>query len=314
VNALATTGPTARLFDRYVAVDWSANSVPKRGRDSIWVRSLGAGDAAGGGPHDLVANPRTRAEARVLLRDHLVAAVSRRERVLVGFDVAYGYPAGFAAALGLDGTPWRATWDLLAALVHDGDDNGNDRFTVASELHRRLGAEVFWGHPHGRDVPHLSARRDRVRYAPGPGGVVDEWRATEQRLRARGHHPHQVWKLYGAGSVGSQALLGIPTVAALRDDPGLAPCSRVWPFEVGVPELPVGAPAVVHAEVWPSLVDLGGTAADPRSTGAVRDRLQVEQLALHLCALDDAGDLAGHFAAAPADPTVTAEEGWILGS
>lgn len=200
--------------------------MPRRGRDSIWVRSLGIDR---NGRHDLVANPRTRTEARALVRQHLVAAVSRGERVLVGFDVAYGYPAGFAAALGLEGTPWRATWDLLAALVGDGDDYANDRFTVAAELNRRTGTEVFWGHPHGRVVPDLSPRRDRVRHAPAPDGVVAEWRATEQRLRDRRLRSHQVWKLTGAGAVGSQALLNIPTLAALRDDPTLAAYSRVWP-------------------------------------------------------------------------------------
>ena len=42
------------------------------------------------------------------------------------------------------------------------------------------------------------------------------------------------WKLLGAGSVGGQALTGIPVVRALRDDPRWRDEARVWPFETGL--------------------------------------------------------------------------------
>jgi hypothetical protein len=36
--------PPVTLFDRYIAVDWSANNTPKSGRDSIWA-GVGIADA-----------------------------------------------------------------------------------------------------------------------------------------------------------------------------------------------------------------------------------------------------------------------------
>ena len=86
-------GPT--LFDRYIAVDWSANNSPKLGTDSIWA----AAGAAGGDRVETV-NLRTRRRAEDWLQGQLVDAAGRGERVLVGFDFPLGYPAGFAAALG----------------------------------------------------------------------------------------------------------------------------------------------------------------------------------------------------------------------
>jgi len=83
-------------FDTVVVVDWSANAVPKRGRDSIWSCLL---DAATGDVQ--VLNHPTRRCAR----DHLVQLLLARQqqRVLVGIDVPYGYPPGFARAAGTEG-------------------------------------------------------------------------------------------------------------------------------------------------------------------------------------------------------------------
>jgi len=81
-------------------------------------------------------------------------------RVLIGFDFPYGYPSGFAAALGLKGSgpPWRATWNELASLISDGDDSRNNRFKVASHLNLRCGPGPgpFWGAPPGSTTDHLT--------------------------------------------------------------------------------------------------------------------------------------------------------------
>src|SRR5271154_6806361 len=96
------------LFDRYIAVDWSANNKPKHREDSIW-SCLGRDATA-----DLeTKNHRTRRAAEAWLLDQLTAAVRADERVLVGLDFPYGYPAGFAAALGVDGEPWKGVWTYL---------------------------------------------------------------------------------------------------------------------------------------------------------------------------------------------------------
>ncbi|MGH7055068.1 MAG: cobalamin biosynthesis protein, partial [Stellaceae bacterium] len=89
------------MFDTFAMVDWSAASAPKQGRDSIWV--------CWHGPRgERFDNPPTRHAARTLLAELLAEALGRGERVLIGFDFPFGYPAGLAARLGLAGPPWRA--------------------------------------------------------------------------------------------------------------------------------------------------------------------------------------------------------------
>jgi hypothetical protein len=182
----------------------------------------------------------------------------------------------------------------LTDLLHDDPaSNANNRFEVADRLNARAGVELFWGRPAGRPLPHLSDRRDRVDYTR-----VGEWRECERLLRAAGTHPQSVWKLLGAGSVGGQALTGIPVVSRLRHDPHLAPVSAVWPFEDHAAQA-----RVVLAEVWPSLV------AWDRGTRGVRDRRQVTALAQTLRHADGNGTLARALAAPRG---ALAEEGWIL--
>jgi hypothetical protein len=114
------------MFDRFVVADWSANSTPKQGRDSIWIA---VADAAG----VTTLNPATRAEAEARLHD--IVDASAGVRTLIGIDVSLGCPAGTAAALGLAGDhPWRSTVEALSALVTDDDRNTNNRFAVAAEL------------------------------------------------------------------------------------------------------------------------------------------------------------------------------------
>jgi hypothetical protein len=288
------------MFDRYITVDWSANSSPNAGKDSIWICDLGvAGDP-------VTTNPSTRGKAEKELRNLLIGAVDNGERVLIGFDFPYGYPRGFAAALGLQGPPWSAIWRYLAGQVEDSrQSNRNNRFEVASGINARLDHDAFWGRPAARRLDSLSMRRDQVRYRiEGEAVGLAEWREVELVLHQRGSRPQSTWKLFGAGSVGSQALTGIPVVYRLRNDPPLANISSVWPFEVNVPELPEGRGAVIHTEIWPSLDGAHYEA------GLVRDQAQVIRLAQSFRHLDRSARLAAFFiTTSPA----AAEEGWILG-
>jgi precorrin-8X/cobalt-precorrin-8 methylmutase len=308
------------IFDRYVMVDWSGASTPRAGKDSIWICSLaGAGDC-------LTQNPPTRGAARESLRDLLVRSVGHGERVLAGFDFPFGYPAGFAAALHLEGQPWRAIWTLLAEqIIDDPATNVSNRFEVANDLNRRLGVDAaFWGRPRTLLLDYLPSTRDVAYRAPDAKQGLAEWRVAEQLLRRQGRRPQPAWKLLGAGSAGSQALTGIPVVAALRADPALAGVSRVWPFEraaglppaglpaaglpaAGLPQagLPAGEPAIVYAEVWPSRYDF--TAAP----GTCVDEKQVRNLAEVLRSLDQGGALADMLRRVP---YAADEEGWILGA
>jgi precorrin-8X/cobalt-precorrin-8 methylmutase len=289
------------IFDRYVIVDWSASNRPRVGRDSVWICVL---DADG---HISTENPPTRGKAELIIRDALHHLVAEGQRVLVGFDFPYGYPAGLAAELDLAGPPWLAVWQYLVARVQDdGQTNASNRFEVAAGINACLERQAFWGRPSSQPFAGLSARRDRGVYRlEGEQAGLSEWREVEAILRGRGYRPHSAWKLFGNGSVGSQALTGIPVGSRLRHDLGVAAASAVWPFEVTVPELPPGRGAVIHAEIWPSLTDV------PAVPEQVKDQTQVMCLARELRHRDRAGTLAGLFAAASA--RAGSEEGWILG-
>lgn len=296
-----------RLFSAYVIVDWSAAAKPATGADSVWIGVL---------KRDVrfrmsfeSHNPATRQEAEKVLATVLDDLKKRGERALLGFDFPLGFPRGFADALKLAGDPpWRAVWDQVDKMVKDKADNTNNRFGVGSELNRRItgGPFPFWGCPPKDALTTLQPKRTR---AHGPDDLP-EFRHAD--LAAKG--AASIWKLYYNGSVGGQALLGIPAIKRLKTARGDA--VRIWPFETGFKALTEadleGVEAVV-AEVYPSLLKIKA------APGEVKDLVQVRETAEHFARLDEAGKLAEQFApTADMDPAVVVdaerEEGWILGA
>jgi precorrin-8X/cobalt-precorrin-8 methylmutase len=290
------------IFDRYVAVDWSANNEPKSGRDSIWSAEAWRVETG-----LRTANHPTRSEAEAWLLDMLTAAVGEGERVLVGLDFPYGYPRGFAGTLGDRGEPWGRVWEFLDRQIHDDERNVSNRFAVGAEVNASLGRyRPFWGRPAGQLLPDLPAKKQVTYLGEQDAGGLPEWRRVEMCLRDSGTPPQSVWKLAYPGSVGSQSLVGIPVLNRLRNHGGLRDVSRVWPFEVAVPSLPVGAPAVIHAEIWPSIVPFDS------QPGSCRDEQQVRAVVETWRGLDRADRLAEWFDT-PEDDRVRTEEGWVLG-
>ncbi|MEB3328029.1 MAG: cobalamin biosynthesis protein CbiG [Candidatus Sericytochromatia bacterium] len=295
------------LFDTYAMLDWSAEGAPKTGANSIWL-AVGRRTRAGlalGAPENLP----TRAAAREAVGRLLQGEVQAGRRTLLGVDFPLGYPAGLAAALGLAGPAWRATWEVLGALITDGPTNRNNRFAVAAQLNARTYGEAFpfWGCPAAAVAPTLSPRRPREGWGQPR---VAEFRVAEAHARGAS----SPWKLAYPGSVGGQALVGIPVARAWRGDPALAAHLRVWPFETGLRALgPDDVPPgrVVLAEVYPSLLRLAGNPA------LVRDARQVQTLVQAFATRDAAGTLGGRFAGPPGltatqAEAITAEEGLIL--
>jgi len=297
----------ARLFNAYVIVDWSAASKPGKGADSIWLGVV---------KRDVrfrmtfeSHNPATRGEAEALIGSILDDRARRSERTLIGFDFALGFPRGLAAALKLppEEAPWRAVWNQLDRMVKDKKDNTNNRFGVGSEINRRVtgGPFPFWGVPTKDALTTLQPKKQRPH---GPGDLPE---VRHAELVAKGASP--VWKLYYQGSVGGQAILGIPVVRRLKLARGDA--FQVWPFETGwraLDEQRLAGVEAVAAEVYPSLAK-----AQPQG-GEPKDLAQVRTLAEHYARLDEAGRLGALFAppkdTAP-DVVIDAEreEGWILG-
>ena len=255
-------------FDRVIVVDWSAASrlqpVPRA--DSIW---FGIEEAGRAWTEHLPG--RRAAEARL-------EALTATGRVLVGFDFPLAGPAGLAERLTGREDP-AALRDWLDARIVDGADNRNNRFEVAAGVNRLLGAPAFWGRPATLDLADLPARKT-CDYAalglPERRRVEELWRGTQP-----------FWKLYTTGSVGSQALVGMPVVARLARRAGVT----VWPWD--------GSGRVVLAEVWPSIL-----AAEVRAAGdPIRDRAQVRLLARALWRMGPS----------VLEGAEVGAEGWILG-
>lgn len=265
-------------FDRVLVVDWSgrASRSPKReSKDAIWIGLCEEG-------LETQAYFRSRSEAH----DWLAVRLGEGGRQLVGFDFPMGYPAGLARRL-TDTDSARALHGWLADRIVDGPDNANNRFEVAADINRLLGGPgPFWGCPKARPRPHLPSLKT-VDY-PALG--------LEEKRRVERENPpaKPVWQLLGAGSVGSQALLGIPVVDRLARTFGAA----VWPFEP--------PRDLTLAEVYPSLMAPAVTA----SGDSIPDRAQVRLLARALFNLSCRIGLFKLFET----PAIAAEEGWILGA
>jgi hypothetical protein len=294
----------ARLFQAYVMVDWSAAAKPTTGPDSIWIAVIkrNVRFQMGFEAH----NPATRAEAEKLINGVLDELSRKSERTLVGFDFPLGFPRGTAAALKLADPPWRGVMDFIAAEMKDKPDNTNNRFQVGAKMNRLMNGEAFpfWGAPARDAQTMLSTKRPRDH---GPDDLP-EFRLAEEAVKG----PSSIWKLYYQGSVGGQALTGLPVIKRLKQARGER--VRIWPFETGW--RPLGPPDLegveaVFAEIYPSL----NTGEAKR--GEVKDEAQVRLAAERFAELDERGRLSALFGPAKDDPRrdiVEREEGWILGA
>jgi len=294
-----------RLFSAYIIVDWSAASKPTTAADSIWigvvkrdVRFRLAFEAF---------NLATRAEAEKKLNTLLDEFKKRSERVFVGFAFPLGFPRGFSEALSLTGEqPWLAAWNQIDRMVKDKPDNTNNRFGVASEVNRRMtgGPFPFWGCPPRDTLTTLQPKRTREHGE----GDLPELRHTDVAAKAP-----SIWKLFYAGSVGGQAILGIPLAKRLK---AAREGVKVWPFETGWKALgraDVEDAQILIAEVYPALFP-----AQPQP-GEPKDQAQVRVAAEHFARLDEAGKLGDLFAAPKGASEqlvadVEREEGWVLGA
>lgn len=269
-------------FDTFVVVDWSARAKPSPATpsaDAIWI-------AVSRGADIDPSYHRTRAAAMDFLTDLFQTERSAGRRVLAGFDFPFGYPRGFAKAVTGKADPL-ALWDWLATRIKDADDNVNNRFKVARHLNTLFpGIGPFWGCP-AKEADDILPAKGTLRTDHG----LPERREVETAIR----QAQPCWKLFTTGSVGSQALLGLPRLQQLRavfgDDLAVAP------FQA--PDAPI-----VLAEVFPSL--LAPQIAAEQGSDEIKDRAQVRILARALSRLNPA-DLDRLLR--KGDP----EEGWILG-
>ena len=292
-------------FDHFIAIDWSARNKPspaKPTKDAIWIAEATATGRI------RTTYFRTRQACHAYLEGKLIRL--RKKRVLVGWDFSFGYPKGLAKALRLKQKPgWRAIWDYISELIEDDGNNRNNRFCVGARLNEEIQAPSgpFWGIPVGQSGIYLGSKKDFEFPVPTRKCFLKERRLVETLNRRM----QPGWKLAYTGSVGSQALLGIPRVRALRDHEKLREVSRVWPFETGGGGGSAGA-GIIHAEIYPSLLTI------PRRKSDIIDR---EQVKTYVSWLQDQ-QASGHLARllnhpwgqdAKTGKRVKEHEGWILG-
>lgn len=234
------------LFKRVVMIDWSGRNAPSRAReskDAIWIAD----------------GTRSRRESAQYFRTRHASETWLLERLreetvrtLVGFDFPFGYPSHTGGPTMPSG---RALCEMLASRISDDARNRSNRFAIAGELNEELAAKFggdgpFWGCPPAR-------ANGSIRPTKPLGRVVGEYRVVEEhQRRAAGASPKSAWQLLGAGSVGSQSLLGLATIGRLLRDEKIASRARIWPFETGWGDemrSTLASDAIVFAEIYPSL-------------------------------------------------------------
>jgi len=289
-------------FDEYITVDWSAASSPQIGPNSIWICTFKCRSKEP--QKSKIHNISTRSAATEWLRNHLYTSLHAGNRILLGFDFPFGYPAGTASALGMQGSQWRNIWQLLFDGLSDNQTNENNRFDLAEKLNQQLTGEAFpfWGNVRDENRKYLVRRGRR----PHGQNDVAERRLVEQFVPSA----QPVWKLAGVGSAGSQALTGIPAVWSLRFDPRLAGKTRIWPFETGLRIEP--SAQIIMAEIYPSIFPLRPIKGKPK------DAAQVTAAARALAIADSNNQIDSLFAGRSDlkkgdKKIIENEEAWILG-
>ena len=287
------------LFDRILIVDWSGAGQPVTGKNSLW--ACLARRERDGHAIEWIENFPTRHAFMHRLEAVVSVAVAEGERLLCGFDFAFGYPAGTAERL-TGAADWRALWRKIADEIEDAPDNLNNRFDLASRWNAKhfSGEPRFWGRPHQHAYPALSPNRPAA-----PTSAPLCLRQSERFAKGA----KAVWQLAYNGSVGSQTLLGIARLSRFLNESGHGEHVAVWPFETGFGttfEKPV-----VFAEIYPSLFTL-------TSRDEVKDQAQVRTVAEAFARFDADGRLATLLDRPPmlSDEEVAtsiAEEGWVLG-
>jgi molybdopterin molybdotransferase len=278
------------IYDKIIAVDWSARSKPspnKPTKDAIFIC------VSGGVPTYY----RTRHDAMAAITAHLDEAIAQGERVLLGFDFSFGYPDGFAKALtGSDSA--ESVWKWLAGKVKDAPDNVNNRFDVAKEINAMFGGVgPFWGCPENVADNILPSKGTHRR---------DHGQRERRHVELAVSSAQSTWKLFTTGSVGSQALMGLPCLWGLKERFG--DDLTVWPHDCGFSQPDANITVV---EIYPSLhpvdhLDATYQIEDAKQVRAVCDAFELAQT--H-------GTLFKAFTvnADHRDADVIAQEGWILG-
>lgn len=222
---MSTLG-SKRLFDVFIAVDFSGSKDPRQQKKHIAF----AEDPL---PPSILP-PLTRSDAVSYLVERLHHHGSRGKRVLCGFDFQYSFPRGFWHAL----TDLPETWAEMIRGISEGvsglpsiseepESNARQWADAANKrISCRMGIAIgpFWG-------PHFSQAKNP--HFPFSQACFQEKRLVDQRVKnIHLKNSQPIFKVGGGGSVGLQSLCGIPCLSRIRTD-----CLRqnvplcFWPFD-----------------------------------------------------------------------------------
>ncbi|WP_292051299.1 MULTISPECIES: cobalamin biosynthesis protein CbiG [unclassified Brevundimonas] len=304
----------ARLFDAYIIAKWTAAEGKKLGEQTLWI---------GVAKRDVrfrlyteTHNVATRAEGEAMLENLLAEHRKRGDRVLLGLDFDFGFPAGTSALLKLEGRPWDAMGKFLTSNVVDKADNTNNRYQVAAKMNRLMTDQPwpFWGAPASQAQRWLTTTKP----PEGSGDNIPEFRATEQAARQMKLPAHSVWQMHGAGAIGGLTLVGVPMLRRLLAK--LDTSAALWPFGTGWRELgedDLSGISTLIVEVWPALFK-ATRQINAEGIKEYKTQSEVRAAAEAIATMDDEGRLQKAFAppsgtSAEVIDKVENEEGWILG-
>jgi hypothetical protein len=229
-------------FDAFIAIDWSGAN---RAYNGIAVAICGTGRTA---PE--VVPPSRNRWTRAEIADWLKRRLQDRQRLLIGFDFAFGFPYEACGYLGgqADGVDnIFALWELIEAKSNGDSDFGCSQF-VANPIYSTL----FWT------------------AGPKPKAWVERKRQTEhvctELTKTR---PDTLYKLLHSKQVGKASITGMRVLHHVRSSRGH--CVAIWPFEAP------RTSAVV--EIYPTMFR-------KRATGSVAKLRTIVDLNLALGVLD----------------------------
>ena len=291
------------MFDTIIAVDWSARSTPSPetpSKDAIYLCVSRLNEGASQHPEYFRTRHKAMARVHTLLDEEMAAA----RRSFIGFDFSFGYPSGFAKQL-TGHKDAISVWKWMSERIEDGPDNKNNRFEVAAEINAQFpGLGPFWGAPNSlvlEGLPHKGSLRH--------GHGMEEWRQSDIASKTA----QSAWKLYTAGSVGSQAVLGISHLYKLKR--WLGGRGAVFPFETGSQLLDC---PVVIGEIYPSFYSVDYTIPleekYPNELYHILDARQVRQVCDRFTCLIQTKMHASYlFDVRLVKESILQEEGWIVG-
>ena len=314
-------------FDYYIMVDWSGGNSRRANRnDCIWIAY---GCKCSHKP--ICHSPASRTEAMQLITKLLEDVVGPDNHCLICFDFAFGYPAGFASHLPSRSgePPWTSVWRYLTENIVDDIGsvagrvvtNKSNRFEVVSMLNQLVASAEnsgpFWAAaPNWREanpsIAKLIPQEQPSNFMSNADVSISPLRKCDETANSK-----TPFCTFVTGSVGSQILMGIPRLEALRRRKAFANSLQIWPFETGWAPNHESTQSnwlgddvrLIVAEIYPSV-------QEPMED-QINDRGQVRSMWHWARDLDIADKLLPKFAIpkdlSDAEESIArTEEGWIL--